>query len=136
MAHEAQRSPTSAKLPHLRYRIFVFVSRYHTVIAGVRSCRKHLVALSLAEDITVLLEWAADELGLLPQVGSEESVGVRDGHEGSLEGVLKSLGGTGRGSVDVVNTGELEQTLDSWRCDQASTTRSGDELQDVSELWV
>jgi hypothetical protein len=86
----------------------------------------HLVALAVAENIAVLLERAADELGLLPQVRSEESVGVGDGNEGGLEGVLQGLGGSGRGSVDVVDTSQLQQTLDGGRGHETSTTRSRD----------
>jgi hypothetical protein len=86
----------------------------------------HLVALAIAEDIAVLLERAADELGLLPEVRSEEPVGVGDGNEGGLEGVLQGLGRSGRGSVDVVNTSQLQQTLDGGRSDETSTTRSRD----------
>ena len=67
----------------------------------------HLVALALAKHIAVLLERAASELGLVPQAGSEEAVGVGDGDEGGLEGVLEGLGGTGRGGVEVLDTAEL-----------------------------
>jgi len=75
---------------------------------------EHLVALTLAQHITVLLERAAGELGLLPQVGSQEAVGVGDGGESSLERVLERLGGAGGGGVGVVDTGKLEQALDGW----------------------
>jgi hypothetical protein len=90
---------------------------------------KHLVALALAENIGVLLEWGADELGLLPQVGGEETVGVGDGNEGGFEGVLEGLGRTGGGGVDVGDTSQLQQTLDGWGGDEAGTARSWDELE-------
>lgn len=67
-----------------------------------------LVALALTEHIRVLLEGRADELGLGPKVGGEESVGVGYGDESGLEGVLKGLGATGRGRVGVVDTGKLQ----------------------------
>lgn len=89
---------------------------------------KHLVALALAENVRVLLERAADELGLLPQVGSEEAVGVGNGDKGGLEGVLEGLGRSGRGGVDVGDTGQLQQTLDGWGGDETGTTGSWDEL--------
>ena len=89
----------------------------------------HLVALALAEHVGVLLERAAAELGLRPQVGSQEAVGVGDGDERGLEGVFKSFGRAGRGSVNVVHTGELQQALDGGRSDEAGTTRSRDELR-------
>ena len=91
-------------------------------------CSKHLVALALTENVRVLLEWGADELGLLPEVRSEEAVGVGDGDEGGLEGVLEGLGRSGRGSVDVVDTSQLQETLDSWGGNETSTTWSWDEL--------
>lgn len=92
------------------------------------SWAKNLVALALAEDVRVLIERGADELVLLPQVGGEEAVGVGDGREGGLEGVLKGLGATGRGRVGVVDTSELQQTLDGGGGDNAGTAGSGDEL--------
>lgn len=54
-----------------------------------------LVALLGAQSVGKLLQRAPDELSLLPQVGGEETVGVGDGGESSLEGVLEGLGGAG-----------------------------------------
>ena len=90
---------------------------------------KNLVALALAEDIGVLVERAADELGLLPQVGGEETVGVGNGDEGGLEGVLKGLGGTGRGRVGVADTSKLQQTLDSGGGNETGTAGGGNKLE-------
>lgn len=90
---------------------------------------KNLVLLALAQDITELLQRAADELSLLPEVGGEEAVGVDDSDEGGLEGVLEGLGGAGRGGVGVLDTSELEQTLDSGGSNKAGTARSGNELK-------
>lgn len=67
----------------------------------------HLVSLALPEHVRVLLQRAADELRLLPEVGCEESVGVGYSSEGCLEGVLKSLGATGGGRVGVGDTSKL-----------------------------
>jgi hypothetical protein len=86
-----------------------------------------LVSLALAEDVAVLLERAASKAGGFPQVGCEEAVGVCDGDESSLQGVLESLGGTRRGSVDVLDTSQLQETLDSGRSDKAGTAGSGNE---------
>ncbi|KAI6764817.1 hypothetical protein HG531_012704 [Fusarium graminearum] len=71
------------------------------------------ISLALAQSIGELVQGTSDELGLLPEVGGEETVGVGDGNESSLEGVLEGLGGTGRGCVGVLDTGELEESLDS-----------------------
>ena len=96
----------------------------HALMARI----EHLVALALTQHIAVLLERAAGELSLLPKVGSQEAVGVGDGDEGGLEGVLKGLGRTGRGRVSVVDTSQLQQTLHGGRSDKAGTTRSWDQL--------
>lgn len=82
----------------------------------------------MAQNITELLQRAADELSLLPEVGCEETVGVADGNEGGLESVLEGLGGTGRGGVCVLNTGELEETLNSRRGNETGTTGGGNKL--------
>ncbi|KAI7150323.1 40S ribosomal protein [Hortaea werneckii] len=107
--HEAQRSPYSDS-------------------SSRRLINHEALALALTEDVAVLFERAASKLVLGPQVGSQEAVGVGDGGEGSLEGVLKGLGRTGRGSVGVVNTSKLQQTLDGRGGDKAGTTGSRDQL--------
>jgi hypothetical protein len=93
----------------------------------------YLVALALTQDVGVLLQRGAGELGLGPEVGGQEAVGVGDGSEGGLEGVLEGLGAAGRGGVGVVDTGQLKQTLDGGRSDEAGTTGSRDELNLLSE---
>lgn len=54
-----------------------------------------LVSLAVPQGIGELLQGRSDQLRLLPQVGGQEAVGVGDGGEGGLEGVLEGLGGTG-----------------------------------------
>lgn len=93
---------------------------------------RSLVTLALTKHITVLLERATDELGLLPQVGSEERVSTSNRSEGSLKRILERLGRSGRCCVDVIDTGKLKQTLDGWRGDEAGTTWSWDELGRIS----
>ena len=66
-----------------------------------------LVPLTLPQGVGVLVQRAPDELRLAPQVGRQETVGVRDGGEGGLQGVLEGLGRTGRGRVRILDTGEL-----------------------------
>ena len=66
-----------------------------------------LVPLTLPQGVGVLVERAPDELRLVPQVGRQEAVGVGDGGEGGLQGVLEGLGRAGRGRVGVLDTGEL-----------------------------
>ena len=86
------------------------------------------VPLAVPEGVGKLLERAPDELGLLPQVGCEEAVGVGDGREGGLEGVLEGLGRAGRRRVGVLDTGELEETLDGGRSDDRGTAGSREKL--------
>lgn len=70
-------------------------------------CPSNLVALLSSQGVCELLQGAPDELRLLPEVGRQESVGVGDGGEGGLQGVLEGLGRSGGGSVGVLNTGKL-----------------------------
>lgn len=98
------------------------------VLWWMRYCEWYLVTLALTKDIRVLLQWRANQAGLLPQVWCQEAVGIGDGNVGGFESVLKCLCASGRGCVDVLDTGKLQQTLDSWRGDQSSTTWSRDEL--------
>lgn len=88
----------------------------------------NLVTLALTEDIAKLLQRAADELSLLPQVGGKETVGVADSEESGLEGVLEGLGGAGGGGIGVLDTSKLEETLDSGGGNETGTTGGGDEL--------
>lgn len=94
-----------------------------------RSTFPHLVLLAGSENVTKLLQRTANELRLLPQVGCEVSVCVSNSNKGGLESVLKGLGRSGGGSVDVVNTSELEKTLDSGGGDETGTTGSWDKLE-------
>ncbi len=90
------------------------------------------VPLAVPQGIGILLQRAPDELGLLPQVGCEEAVGVGDGGEGGLEGVLEGLGRAGRRGVGVLDTGKLEKTLHSGRSDERGTAGSRDKLRRCS----
>ena len=129
--HEAQRSPDSDTIHKLSRALPPLIQALVSM-----STAPHLVTLALAKHIAVLLERAAGELGLVPQAGSEEAVGVGDSDEGGLEGVLEGLGRTGRRGVNVFDTAELQQTLDGGRGDQAGTTGSRDELCVVSMLLL
>jgi hypothetical protein len=86
------------------------------------------VSLALAQGISELVQRTSEKLRLLPQIGRQEAVRVNNSHEGGLECVLESFGGTGGCGVSVLDTSELEKTLDSWRGDEAGTTRSRNEL--------
>lgn len=83
----------------------------------------------LPEGVGVLVQGTPDELGLPPEVGREEAVGVGHGAEGGLEGVLERLGRAGGRGVGVLDTGELEEALDGGGGDETSTAGGGDELR-------
>jgi hypothetical protein len=87
-----------------------------------------LVSLALTQNVTKLLQRAANELSLLPQVGGEESVSVADSKESGLESVLEGLGRTGGGGVGILDTSKLEETLNGGRGNETGTTGSGDKL--------
>lgn len=89
----------------------------------------HLVSLVRPQGIRKLLQRAPDELRLLPQVGRQESVGVGNSGEGGLQGVLERLGRASGRCVGVLDTSELEETLDSWGGDERGTAGRGDKLQ-------
>lgn len=73
------------------------------------------------------LERRGHQSGLAPEVGGEETVGVGNGNKGGLEGVLEGSGGTGRRSVGILDTTELEELLDGGRGDNGRTSGGGDE---------
>lgn len=87
--------------------------------------RSNLV-LALTESVSELLKRRALELLVGPEIWGEVTVGVANSDEGGLEGVLKGLGGTGGGGVDILNTSKLEETLDGWGGDETSTAWSWD----------
>ena len=66
-------------------------------------------------------------LGLAPEVGCEESVGVGKGVVGSLEEIASSSGATLRRGVDVLDTRELENLLGDGGSDNACSSGSGNE---------
>ena len=67
-----------------------------------------LISLPFPQHVAVLLQRTPIELCFLPQVRGQEAVRVANGHESCFEGILKSLGGASRGSVDVLDTSELQ----------------------------
>ena len=102
--------------------------RFSTNKPALPPHRVRLDALAVSQSIGELLQRAAQQLGLLPQVGSKETVGVGNSDKGSLEGVLEGLGGTGGRGVGVLDTSELEESLDGGGGNKASTTGGRDKL--------
>ena len=99
---------------------------YH--IISYRACLFFSVPLPLPEHVSEFLQRAPIERRFLPQVRRQEAVRVAHGDEGGFERVLEGLCRAGGGSVDVLDAGELEETLDGWGGDEAGTAGGGDEL--------
>ena len=73
------------------------------------------------------MEGRDGEGAVVPEVRGQVTVGLGDGLEGSLDEVTQSPGGTARGGVDILNTGELQQLLGDTSGNKTSTTGGGDE---------
>jgi len=79
------------------------------------------------EEVGELLVWNWDEASLLPEVWCKESVSVVKSLEGSLDEVSESLGASTCLSVNVLNTGELEDLLWYTGSNDTSTSWGWDE---------
>lgn len=67
---------------------------------------------------------------LSPQVWSQETVSVTDGNESGLQSVFQSSGGTVGLGVDIFQTSQLQQFLDSWGSDDTGTSWSWNQSND------
>jgi len=85
-----------------------------------------LSAVWVLEEVRELLVGGWGEASLSPEIRSEETVGLGDSVEGSLDEVSKSLGATAGSSVDIFNTSELEDLLRDTGSDNAGTSGSRD----------
>jgi len=83
-----------------------------------------VLLLLLSKEVRELLEGGLGDNGVLPHVRSEVTVGAADSVEGSHGEVATGLGGTLRGSVNILDTGELQDLLGDRSSDDTSTTRS------------
>lgn len=66
-------------------------------------------------------------LGLAPQIRGQETVGLGQGIEGSLDEVAQGLAATAGRGVAVLNTGHLQDLLGHAGGHNTSTTGSGDQ---------
>jgi hypothetical protein len=83
-----------------------------------------LVLLLLSKEVGVLLEGSLGKSSVLPHVRGEVTVAAADSIEGSHGKVTTGLGGTLRGSVNILDTGKLQDLLGNRSSDDTSTTRS------------
>jgi hypothetical protein len=88
-----------------------------------------VLLLGGGKEVRELLIRSLGEGSLLPHVRSKITVGATDSIEGSHGEVATGLGGTLRGSVNILDTGELQDLLGDGSSDDTSTTRSGHKAQ-------
>ena len=81
----------------------------------------------LGQMVGELLVGRLGEHGLLPQVGSEVSVGLTDGGVCGLGKIAKSSGRASSGGVAILDTGHTQELLGNGGADETGTTGSGDE---------
>lgn len=87
-----------------------------------------LSALAVAlEQLGVECVGGADQVGLLPQIGGQEAVGLGEGVEGGAGEVLDGLGLAGGRGEHVLHSGETENLLGDGRSDDAGSSGGGDE---------
>jgi len=123
-----------------------------------RKKAKHLVRL-LLRDLKmrrVLVEGGLGQRDFSPKIGGDKLVGLADlqgentrysanapelyknikAHcdESCFQEIAHGSSGTLRLSINILNTGELEETLDSGRCDETGTTGSRDKLY-MCQKW-
>jgi hypothetical protein len=75
----------------------------------------------------VLFDQGSFVFGLLPEIGSQVSVGFLEGVEGGLQEVFSGLGAASGGGLDVSNTSHLEDLLGGGGSDDTRTSGTGDE---------
>ena len=62
-----------------------------------------------------------------PEVGSQETISVSNGHETSLEEISLGTGATTGGGVTIIDTGQGQKTLGNGGSDNTGTTGSRDD---------
>jgi len=74
-----------------------------------------------------LLVGSGQELGVGPEIGGQERVGLGEGIEGGLDEVSESLGSSGGRGEAIVNSGVVKNLLGDLSGDNTGTTGSGHE---------
>ncbi len=100
----------------------------HTTIIAIT---EPLIPLPLPQHIPKLLKRTPVQLGILPQIRRQEAIRIAHGDKGRFERVLERFGAAGRGGVDVLDAGELEEAFYGGGGDEAGAAGCGDEL----EVW-
>lgn len=93
------------------------------------SAKHALISLPLSQHIPKLLERTPVQLGILPQIRRQEPIRIADGHKRRFQRVLERFGAAGRGGVDVLDAGELEETFYGGGGDETRTAGGGNELE-------
>jgi len=76
----------------------------------------------LGQVVSVLLNWGARELGVLPQIRCEIGVGLGNGLVGGLGEVAQRSGTSRCRSVAILNTCHFQELLGHWGRDDPSST--------------
>lgn len=124
----------SIALPHVTTTTTVHYTT-SPCIHSRRNSTKHplpptpLIPLPLPQHIPKLLERTPIQLVLLPQIRGQEPIRIADGHKRRFQRVLERFGASGRGGVDVLDAGELEEPFYGGGGHEASAAGGGDELE-------
>lgn len=102
----------------------------------------------LLQEIGVLLVRGLAQWQVLPQIRSQEGVGLGNGRVGGLGKVTQSCGRTTRHGVTILDTGHLEQLLGDWgrydtgttgsrnQTDQDGTALAKDLWGNIRDMWL
>jgi len=78
------------------------------------------------QEVSVFLVGGLEQSRLLPEIGSQISIGGNDGVEGGLDKVTHGLGVSSRRSEDVFNTGVGQHLLGNASSDDTRSSGGGD----------
>jgi hypothetical protein len=81
----------------------------------------------LGEEISVLLIRILRENVLLPELWSQEGIGVTKGKVQGLDEVTSGTGVTSGGGVAIIDTSHMQEFLSNWGRDKSGTTRGRNE---------
>lgn len=101
-------------------------SQFHTHSYNRKKLNNNDLKL-LGKEVGVLLEWKRQERVLLPELGTEVSVGRSEGVEDSLDEVTHGTGVTSTGRVAIGDTSHAHQLLSGRGGNKSGTARGRDQ---------
>jgi len=93
--------------------------------SGSSLASSSLVLPGCEQEVGVLLVRTLEELGFLPEIGSQETVGVGQSREGRLDEVTHGLGRASGLGENVVDTSKLQHLLGDTSSYQTGTLGGG-----------